>query len=161
MHAIRSQTHGRIYFCSYPVATTIYRSQLTRRSTKFNTVSFYHFESQLHTAAIVKLEKNGKRTNRTKKAREQIWNEKDVYDIYQPLIDKVIYIDDQLISLSQLISRFKTSEDVPLDSASVLNLAEYITNMSRTVFKDVNILLNEIFYFDLNSARKHKLEPRS
>jgi hypothetical protein len=88
-------------------------------------------------------------------------NEKEIYDLYQPLIDKVIYIDDQLILLSQIISTLKTSENMPLDSASVLNLAEYITNMSRTLFKDANTLINEIFNLDLNSARKHKLQPRS
>jgi hypothetical protein len=98
--------------------------------------------------------------NKTRKPRQQVLNEKDIYDIYQPLIEKVIYIDDQLILLTQLISSLKTSENMPLDSVSVLNLAEYITNMSRTVFKDANILLNEIFYFDLNSARKQKLEPK-
>jgi hypothetical protein len=60
------------------------------------------------------------------------------------LIDKVIYIDDQLILLGQIISTLKTSENMPLDSPSVLNLAEYITNMSRIVFKDANTLINEI-----------------
>jgi hypothetical protein len=49
---------------------------------------------------------------------------------------------------------------MPLDSVSVLNLAEYITNMSRTVFKDANTLVNEIFHFDLNSARKHRLQAK-
>ena len=88
-------------------------------------------------------------------------NEKEIYDLYQRLIDKVIYIDDQLILLSQIISTLKTSENMPLDSASILNLAEYITNMSRTVFKDANMLINEIFNLDLNSARKQKLQPRS
>ncbi len=88
-------------------------------------------------------------------------NEKEIYDLYQPLIDKVIYIDDQLILLSQIMSTLKTSENMPLDSASVLNLAEYITNMSRTLFKDANTLINEIFNLDLNSARKHKLQPNS
>lgn len=76
------------------------------------------------------------------------------------MVDKVIYIDDQLILLNQLISTLKTSENIPLDSVSVLNLAEYITNMSRTVFKDANMLINEIFHFDLNSARKHRLQPK-
>jgi hypothetical protein len=77
------------------------------------------------------------------------------------LIDKVIYIDDQLILLSQIISTLKTSENMPLDSASILNLAEYMTNMSRTVFKDANMLINEIFNLDLNSARKQKLQPKT
>jgi hypothetical protein len=62
-------------------------------------------------------------------------NEKEIYDLYQPLIDKVIYIGDQLILLTQIISTLNMSENMPLDSVSVLNLAEYITNMSRTVFK--------------------------
>jgi hypothetical protein len=118
-------------------------------------------ELKLCTAAIVKLEKNNRRLNKIRKSKQQVWNEKDIYDLYQPLIDKAIYIDDQLILLSQLISSLKTSENMPLDSVSVLNLAEYITNMSRTVFKDANTLLNEIFYFDLNSARKHKLQLKS
>ena len=88
-------------------------------------------------------------------------NEKDIYDLYQPLVDKVIYIDDQLILLNQMISTLKTSENMPLDSVSVLNLAEYITNMSRTVFRDANTLINEIFHFDLNSARKERPQARS
>ena len=114
------------------------------------------------TAAIVKLEKNNnKRLSRVQKSKHHVLNEKEIYDLYQPLIDKVIYIDDQLILLSQIISTLKTSENMPLDSASVLNLAEYITNMSRTLFKDANTLINEIFNLDLNSARKHKLQPRS
>ena len=113
------------------------------------------------TAAIVKLEKNSNKTARLRKAKYHILNEKEIYDLYQPLIDKVIYIDDQLILLTQIISTLKMSENMPLDSVSVLNLAEYITNMSRTVFKDANTLINEIFHFDLNSARKQKLHPRS
>ena len=87
-------------------------------------------------------------------------NEKDINDLYQPLVDTVIHIDDQFILLSQLISTLKTSENMPLDSVSVLNLAEYITNMSRTVFKDANTLINEIFHFDLNSARQHRLQAK-
>jgi hypothetical protein len=86
---------------------------------------------------------------------------KRLYDLYQPLVDKVIYIDDQLILLNQLIRTLKTSENMPLDSVSVLNLAEYTTNMSRTVFKDANTLINEIFHFDLNSARKDRLQAKS
>ena len=114
------------------------------------------------TAAIVKLEKNNnKRLSRVQKSKHHVLNEKEIYDLYQPLIDKVIYIDDQLILLTQIISTLKMSENMPLDSVSVLNLAEYITNMSRTVFKDANTLINEIFHFDLNSARKQKLHPRS
>jgi len=88
-------------------------------------------------------------------------NEKDIYDLYQPVIDKVIYIDDQLILLNQLISALKTSKNMPLDSVSVLNMAEYITNMSRTVFKDANMLINEIFHFDLNSARNDRLQTKA
>ena len=113
------------------------------------------------TAAIVKLEKNNKRLGKIRKCKQQVSNEKEIYDLYQPLIDKVIYIDDQLILLTQIISTLKMSENMPLDSVSVLNLAEYITNMSRTIFKDANTLINEIFHFDLNSARKQKLHPRS
>jgi hypothetical protein len=129
--------------------------------TKFNIISFNILELKLSTEAIVKLEKNNRKLNKIRKSKQQLWNEKEIYDLYQPLIDKVIYIDDQLIILSQLISSLKTSGNIPFDSVSVLNLAEYITNLSRTVFKDANTLLNEIFYFDLNSARKHKLQPKS
>jgi hypothetical protein len=129
--------------------------------TKFTIISFNIFEVKLCTEAIVKLEKNNKRLGKIRKCKQQVSNEKEIYDLYQPLIDKVIYIDDQLILLSQLISSLKTSKNMPLDSVAVLNLAEYITNMSRTVFKDANTLLNEIFYFDLNSARNHRLQPKS
>jgi hypothetical protein len=129
--------------------------------TKFNIISFNILEPKLSTEAIVKLEKNNRNLNKIRKSKQQLWNEKEIYDLYQPLIDKVIYIDDQLIILSQLISSLKTSGNIPFDSVSVLNLAEYITNLSRTVFKDANTLLNEIFYFDLNSARKHKPQPKS
>jgi hypothetical protein len=128
--------------------------------TKFYIISFNIFELKLCTEAIVKLD-NNKRLAKIRKCKQKVSNEKEIYDLYQPLIDKVIYIDDQLILLSQLISSLKTSENMPLDSVAVLNLAEYITNMSRTVFKDANTLLNEIFYFDLNSARNHKLQPKS
>jgi hypothetical protein len=130
--------------------------------TDFNIIFFNVLELSVCTTAIVKLEKNSNKTvSRLRKPKHSVLNEKEIYDLYQPLIDKVIYIDDQLILLSQIISTLKTSENMPLDSASVLNLAEYITNMSRTVFKDANMLINEIFNLDLNSARKQKLQPRS
>jgi hypothetical protein len=130
--------------------------------TNFNIIFFNVLELSVCTTAIVKLEKNSNKTvSRLRKPKHSVLNEKEIYDLYQPLIDKVIYIDDQLILLSQIISTLKTSENMPLDSASVLNLAEYITNMSRTVFKDANMLINEIFNLDLNSARKQKLQPRS
>jgi hypothetical protein len=129
--------------------------------TDFNIIFFNVLELSVCTTAIVKLEKNSNKTvSRLRKPKHSVLNEKEIYDLYQPLIDKVIYIDDQLILLSQIISTLKTSENMPLDSASVLNLAEYITNMSRTVFKDANMLINEIFNLDLNSARKQKLQPR-
>lgn len=130
--------------------------------TDFNIIFFNVLELSVCTTAIVKLEKNSNKTvSRPRKPKHSVLNEKEIYDLYQPLIDKVIYIDDQLILLSQIISTLKTSENMPLDSASILNLAEYITNMSRTVFKDANMLINEIFNLDLNSARKQKLQPRS
>lgn len=130
--------------------------------TDFNIIFFNVLELSVCTTAIVKLEKNSNKTvSRLRKPKHSVLNEKEIYELYQPLIDKVIYIDDQLILLSQIISTLKTSENMPLDSASVLNLAEYITNMSRTVFKDANMLINEIFNLDLNSARNQKLEPRS
>ena len=130
--------------------------------TDFNIIFFNVLELRLCTTAIVKLEKNSNKTvSRLRKPKHHVLNEKDIYDLYQPLIDKVIYIDDQLILLSQIISTLKTSENMPLDSASVLNLAEYITNMSRTVFRDANTLINEIFNLDLNSARKQKLQALS
>lgn len=130
--------------------------------TDFNIIFFNVLELSVCTTAIVKLEKNSNKTvSRLRKPKHSVLNEKEIYDLYQPLIDKVIYIDDQLILLSQIISTLKTSENMPLDSASILNLAEYITNMSRTVFKDANMLINEIFNLDLNSARKQKLQPRS
>jgi hypothetical protein len=130
--------------------------------TDFNIIFFNVLELSVCTTAIVKLEKNSNKTvSRLRKPKHSVLNEKEIYDLYQPLIDKVIYIDDQLILLSQIISTLKTSENMPLDSASILNLAEYMTNMSRTVFKDANMLINEIFNLDLNSARKQKLQPRS
>ena len=130
--------------------------------TDFNIIFFNVLELRVCTTAIVKLEKNSNKTvSRLRKPKHHVLNEKDIYDLYQPLIDKVIYIDDQLILLSQIISTLKTSENMPLDSASVLNLAEYITNMSRTVFRDANTLINEIFNLDLNSARKQKLQALS
>ena len=130
--------------------------------TDFNIIFFNVLELRVCTTAIVKLEKNSNKTvSRLRKPKHHVLNEKDIYDLYQPLIDKVIYIDDQLILLSQIISTLKTSENMPLDSASVLNLAEYITNMSRTVFRDANTLINEIFNLDLNSARKQKLQAVS
>jgi hypothetical protein len=130
--------------------------------TDFNVIFFNVLELSVCTTAIVKLEKNSNKTvSRLCKPKHSVLNEKEIYDLYQPLIDKVIYIDDQLILLSQIISTLKTSENMPLDSASILNLAEYMTNMSRTVFKDANMLINEIFNLDLNSARKQKLQPRS
>ena len=130
--------------------------------TDFNIIFFNVLELSVCTTAIVKLEKNSNKTvSRLRKPKHSVLNEKEIYDLYQPLIDKVIYIDDQLILLSQIISTLKTSENMPLDSASILNLAEHITNMSRTLFKDANMLINEIFNLDLNSARKQKLQPRS
>jgi len=129
--------------------------------TDFNIIFFNVLELRECTTALVKLEKNSNKTAGLHKPKYHILNEKEIYDLYQPLIDKVIYIDDQLILLSQIISTLKTSENMPLDSASVLNLAQYITNMSRTVFKDANTLINEIFNLDLNCARKQKLQPRS
>ena len=130
--------------------------------TDFNIIFFNVLELRVCTTAIVKLEKNSNKTvSRLRKPKHHVLNEKDIYDLYQPLIDKVIYIDDQLILLSQIISTLKTSENMPLDSACVLNLAEYITNMSRTVFRDANTLINEIFNLDLNSARKQKLQAVS
>jgi hypothetical protein len=130
--------------------------------TDFNIIFFNVLELIVCTTAIVKLEKNSNKTvSRLRKPKHSVLNEKEIYDLYQPLIDKVIYIDDQLILLSQIISTLKTSENMPLDSASILNLAEYITNMSRNVFKDANMLINEIFNLDLNSAIRQKLQPRS
>ncbi len=128
--------------------------------TDFNIIFFNVLELRVCTTALVKLEKNSNKIAGLHKPKYHTLNEKEIYDLYQPLIDKVIYIDDQLIQLSQIISTLKTSENMPLDSASVLNLAQYITNMSRTVFKDANTLINEIFNLDLNSARKQKLQPR-
>jgi hypothetical protein len=65
--------------------------------TKFTIISFNIFEVKLCTEAIVKLEKNNKRLGKIRKCKQQVSNEKEIYDLYQPLIDKVIYIDDQLI----------------------------------------------------------------
>ena len=129
--------------------------------TDFNTILFNVLELRVCTTAIVKLNNSNKTVSRLRKPKHHLLNEKDINDLYQPLIDKVIYIDDQLILLSQIISNLKRSENKPLDSGSVLNLAEYITNMSRTVFKDANTLINEIFNLDLNSARKQKLQAKS
>jgi hypothetical protein len=68
--------------------------------TKFNIISFNILELKLSTEAIVKLEKNNRKLNKILKSKQQLWNEKEIYDLYQPLIDKLIYIDDQLIILS-------------------------------------------------------------
>lgn len=132
-------------------------------STIINIIFFNNWETWIYTAAILNIEKNNNKKSAKiqKSSKQQILNEKDIYDLYQPVIDKVIYIDDQLILLNQLISALKTSKNMPLDSVSVLNMAEYITNMSRTVFKDANMLINEIFHFDLNSARNDRLQTKA
>ena len=87
--------------------------------TDFNTILFNVLELRVCTTAIVKLNNSNKTVSRLHKPKHHILNEKEINDLYQPLIDKVIYIDDQLILLSQIISTLKRSENMPLDSGSI------------------------------------------
>jgi hypothetical protein len=75
---------------------------------------------------------------------------KKISDLYEPLIDQAINIDDQLIRLNQLLSSSKLSIDLPIDSICILDRAEYLLNLSRSVFRDVSKLLSQIRDFDLS-----------
>lgn len=75
---------------------------------------------------------------------------KKISDLYDPLIDQAINIDDQLIRLNQLLSSSKLSIDIPIDSICILDRAEYLLNLSRSVFRDVSKLLSQIRDFDLS-----------
>jgi hypothetical protein len=75
---------------------------------------------------------------------------KKISDLYEPLIDQAINIDDQLILLNQLLSSSKLSIDIPIDSICILDRAEYLLNLSRSVFRDVSKLLSQIRDFDLS-----------
>jgi len=75
---------------------------------------------------------------------------KKISDLYEPLIDQAINIEDQLILLNQLLSSSKLSIDIPIDSICILDRAEYLLNLSRSVFTDVSKLLSQIRDFDLS-----------
>lgn len=75
---------------------------------------------------------------------------KKISDLYEPLIDQAINIDDQLILLNQLLSSSKLSIDIPMDSICILDRAQYLLNLSRSVFRDVSKLLSQIRDFDLS-----------
>ena len=75
---------------------------------------------------------------------------KKISDLYEPLIDQAINIEDQLILLTQLLSNSKLSIDIPIDSICILDRAEYLLNLSRSVFRDVSKLLSQIQDFDLS-----------
>jgi hypothetical protein len=76
--------------------------------------------------------------------------QKKIFDLYEPLIDQAINIEDQLILLTQLVSSSKLSIDIPIDSICILDRAEYLLNLSRSVFRDVSKLLSQIRDFDLS-----------
>ena len=76
--------------------------------------------------------------------------QKKISDLYEPLIDQAINIDDQLILLNQLLSSSKLSIDIPMDSICILDRAQYLLNVSRSVLRDVSKLLSQIRDFDLS-----------
>lgn len=79
--------------------------------------------------------------------------QKKISDLYEPLIDQAINIEDQLILLTQLLSSSKLSIDIPIDSIYILDRAEYLLNLSRSVFRDVSKLLSQIRDFDLSMPK--------
>jgi hypothetical protein len=78
--------------------------------------------------------------------------QKKISDLYEPLIDQAINIEDQLILLNQRLSSSKLSLDIPIDSICILDRAQYMLNLSRSVFRDVSKLLSQILDFDLSMA---------
>ena len=76
--------------------------------------------------------------------------QKKISDLYEPLIDQAINIEDQFILLTQLLSSSKLNMDIPIDSICILDRAEYLLNVSRSVFRDVSKLLSQIRDFDLS-----------
>jgi len=76
--------------------------------------------------------------------------QKKISDLYEPLIDQAINIEDQFILLTQLLSSSKLNIDIPIDSICILDRAEYLLNVSRSVFRDVSKLLSQIRDFDLS-----------
>jgi hypothetical protein len=79
--------------------------------------------------------------------------QKKISDLYEPLIDQAINIEDQLILLTQLLSSSKLSIDIPIDSIYILDRAEYLLSLSRSVFRDVSKLLSQIRDFDLSMPK--------
>ena len=82
--------------------------------------------------------------------KRQITQQKKIYELYQPLIDQAIYIDDQFILMNQLLSSSKLNTGLPLDSISILNRTEYVVNLCKGIFRDVSTLLTQICDFDLS-----------
>jgi hypothetical protein len=76
--------------------------------------------------------------------------QKKISDLYEPLIDQAINIEDQFILLTQLLSSSKLNIDIPIDSICILDRAEYLLNVSRSVLRDVSKLLSQIRDFDLS-----------
>ena len=79
--------------------------------------------------------------------------QKKISDLYEPLIDQAINIEDQFILLTQLLSSSKLNIDIPIDSICILDRAEYLLNVSRSVFRDVSKLLSQIRDFDLSMPK--------
>jgi phosphate uptake regulator len=92
--------------------------------------------------------KNSKTRIKLASTKRQTTQDKKINELYQPLIDQATYIDDQLILLNQLLSRSKLCSELPFDSISILNRAEYMLNLCRSVFRDVSTLLSQICDFD-------------
>jgi hypothetical protein len=79
--------------------------------------------------------------------------QKKISDLYDPLIDQAINIEDQFILLTQLLSSSKLNIDIPIDSICILDRAEYLLSVSRSVLRDVSKLLSQIRDFDLSMPK--------
>jgi hypothetical protein len=90
-----------------------------------------------------------------------VTQQKKISDLYEPLIDQAIKIEDQLILLNQLLSSSKLRIDIPIDSICILDRAEYLLNLSRSVFRDVSKLLSQIRDFDLSMPEMLDHNPRT
>ena len=116
--------------------------------------ALYTLDIKRHTATILNLsnyqKKNTKIRNSQVTLKRQKIQQQKIADLYEPLIDQAINIEDQLILLTQLLSSSKLSIDIPIDSICILDRAEYLLNLSRNVFRDVSKLLSQIRDFDLS-----------
>ena len=114
-------------------------------------------DTKSHTASILNLSSTNKKSTRIRNSqatlKRQMIQQKKISDLYEPLIDQAINIEDQLILLTQLLSTSKLSIDIPIDSICILNRAEYLLNLSRSVFRDVSKLLSQIRDFDLSMPK--------